>query len=261
MPTVIKCSHILFLCGILLAGSPGATAQVNPFIYFRISHCDNCKVTAYINETVLLKDGCSGKLAWTPVLLNPHLQQNDKKIEGEIQYNYPFIMERIVVFRGQGRTTFLHPRDIKAYFVDGILRESVTANMSLMAGMKTLETYFMIPEIEGKVSLYWFSGENPTSLEDNADLSQWGNYWTAYSAYDRMREGEIQKFTPKTRLIQKEGETAIGTDALVMSFAKRVSAMLEDCPELSARIKSKEKGYRYSDIEKIIGEYNACVQE
>lgn len=78
MTTVIKCSRILSLCGILLAGSPGATAQVNPFIYFRISHCDNCKVTAYVNESVLLKDGCSGQLAWNPILLNPHLQQKNK---------------------------------------------------------------------------------------------------------------------------------------------------------------------------------------
>lgn len=48
--------------------------------------------------------------------------KNDQKIEGEVQYNYPFIMERILVFRTNGKVTYIQPRDIKAYFVDGILR-------------------------------------------------------------------------------------------------------------------------------------------
>lgn len=249
--------RIILLFAIVISFS--AQAQMGDYKWFskdKVPHYKNDRRSEF-NAYKILDDGRE----LNGFMPGYYIDKNGKKIEGEIQYNYPFIMERIVVFRGNGSTTFLQPRDIKAYFVDGILRESVTANMSLMASMKVLETYFMIPEIKGKISYYAFSGENPTEMEDNVDLSQWGNYWTAYSAYDRMRESEIQKFTPKTRLIQKEGEPAIGTDALVMSFAKRVSAMMEDCPEVSARVKGKEKGYKSGDLEKIISEYNACVEE
>ncbi len=102
MITPHEAYRIVFVSAILLLGSSGLSAQVNPFIYFRISKCDNCNVTAYVNETVLLKDGCQGKLAWNPVLLNPILQQKNKlrfelKNEKHGEFHGSFIYELLKV--------------------------------------------------------------------------------------------------------------------------------------------------------------------
>lgn len=128
----------------------------------------------------------------------------------------------------------------------------------MIPGVEGLETYFMIPEIKGKISLYAYTGESPSDLEGNADLSKWYNYWNAYLAYDRKSESDIQRLTPKTLYVQKGTEPALGKDAMVLKFASQMAKLTADCPELSVKIKSKEKGYKMNDLEKIINEYNAC---
>lgn len=190
-----------------------------------------------------------------------YIDKNDQKIEGEVQYNFPFIMERILVFRANGNTTFIQPRDIKGYFIDGLYRESVTLNVSMIGGLKKLETYFMFPEIKGKLSLYFYSGENPTDLEGDEDLSKWNNYYSAYQVYLKKQESEIQKRTPKTQYLQKQGEPAIGVDAMALTFANKMSTLIEDCATVANKVKGKEKGYRSSDLEKIIAEYNELCEK
>lgn len=189
-----------------------------------------------------------------------YIDKNDTKIEGEIQYNFPFIMERLLVFRANGNVTFINPKDVKGYFVDGLYRESVTLNVSMIGGAKSLETYFMFPEIQGKMSLYYYSGENPTGVQDETDISDWGSYIASYDAFINKSESEIQKFTPKTQCVRKQGEPALGTDAMVFGFANKMSGMLEECPELAEKVKTKTKEYKSSNLEKIIKEYNECVK-
>lgn len=188
-----------------------------------------------------------------------YLQKDGTKIDGEIQYNFPYIMEHMLVFRKDGRSTFIDPKDIKGYFVDGIYRESVTINVSMIAGMKSLETYFMIPEIQGKLSLYQYSAENPESLASARNISV-NNYYDAYTYYNQRSESEIQKFTPKTRYIQMTGEPATAVDNLALSFANKMSKMISDCADLASKVKAKEKEYRSDNLEKIVNEYNACGQ-
>jgi hypothetical protein len=142
--------------------------------------------------------------------------------------------------------------------VDGIVWESVTVNVSMIASMKSLETLFMFPLIKGKLSLYWYTGENQTDLDSDADLSKWNNYWEAYSSYSGKPAGDF-RLSPKTRYIQKAGEPGTGVDAMAMQFANKMAAIVEDCPALATKVKGKEKGYRGNDLEKIIEEYNACI--
>jgi hypothetical protein len=186
-----------------------------------------------------------------------YVDKNGNKFEGEIQFNFPFIMERLVAFKHDGKTTLFTPKDIKGYFVDGIYRESVTINASMIGSAKILESYFMIPEIEGKISLYYYTGETPTGLEADNDLTIFRNYWAAYSAYIKQDERGI-RHSPKTSCIRKEGEPGILAESMVLSFANKMSGIVGECTDLAAKVKGKEKGYKSADLGKIIGEYNVC---
>lgn len=187
-----------------------------------------------------------------------YITREGEKIEGQVQYNYPFIMERLLVFVKDGQMTFINPRDIKGYFVDEIYRESVTVNVSMIGSMKSLETYFMIPEIQGKLSLYYYTGENPANLEPTDDLSNYSNYARAYGAYMNEPESTI-KMSPKTRYLVMEGEPGKNVDGMALTFAKQMPEIIADCPGLAAKVKAKEKGYKSQNLEDIIKEYNQCT--
>lgn len=188
-----------------------------------------------------------------------YLTKDGQKVEGQVQYNFPYIMERMLVFVKDGQMTFMSPRDIKGYFVDGIYRESVTVNVSMLASAKSLETYFMIPEIQGKLSLYYFTGETPSTMEGTEDLSIPENYFRAYGNYADEPEGTI-RMSPKTRYMVKEGEPGKNVDGMALTFAKQMPDYIADCPDLAAKVKAKEKGYRSQNFEDIIKEYNQCAK-
>ncbi len=56
---------------------------------------------------------------------------------------------------------------------------------------------------------------------------------------------------------QKEGEKPFQQTELVLGFAKKISKLLSDYPELSEKVENKEKGYGIMNIYNIMDEYNA----
>ena len=58
-------------------------------------------------------------------------------------------------------------------------------------------------------------------------------------------------------LWQRLDEKILQHSSLILGFAKKVSALLDDYPELSSKVAGKEKGYGITNVFSIIDEYNA----
>jgi len=48
---------------------------------------------------------------------------------------------------------------------------------------------------------------------------------------------------------------------MLTNFRKNMSKLVEDDPALAKKIRNKEEGYRYTDLEKIIREYNTWYKK
>lgn len=249
----MKLSSLLFL---ILISSATAFAQVGTYGWFKRDQIPSY-ATDSNNFNAFVSLGGTEKSGFLP---GYYLTKNGEKIEGQVQYNFPFLMERILVFRKEGVTSILNPKDVNGYFVDGINFESVTVNASML-GTTKLETYFMIPEIKGKLSLYYYSGENPTELDSDADFAKWSNYYSAYRTYSQRSESEIQKFTAKTRYLKKVDEVAMAVEPMAFGFANKMGKVVSDCTPVANGVTSKEKGYRVNDLEKIVQLNNNCDQQ
>jgi hypothetical protein len=249
----MKLSTVLLL---ILISSATAFAQLGTYGWFKRDQVPYYATDAN-NFNAFVSVGGAEKNGFLP---GYYLTKNGEKIEGQVQYNFPFLMERILVFKKEGVTSILNPKDVNGYFVDGITFESVTVNASLL-GTTKLETYFMIPEVKGKLSLYYYSGENPMELDSDADFSKWGNYYSAYTKYSQRSESEIQKFTAKTRYLKKEYEVAMAVEPMAFGFANKMGKVVSDCTAVANGVKNKEKGYRVNDLEKIIQLYNNCDRQ
>ncbi|RLD70210.1 MAG: hypothetical protein DRJ10_20605 [Bacteroidetes bacterium] len=70
----------------------------------------------------------------------------------------------------------------------------------------------------------------------------------------RVHSDDISYTTGK--YIYKTGGVPKEESLLVMGFKKSMSQITSDNTELSTKIKNKEKGYKFSNVEKIINEYN-----
>ncbi len=55
---------------------------------------------------------------------------------------------------------------------------------------------------------------------------------------------------------QKLDETPFQQTELILGYAKKISKLLADYPELSAKVENKEKGYGLLNIYKVMDEYN-----
>ncbi len=125
-----------------------------------------------------------------------YLTADGTKKEGEIQYNFPYIMERMLVFRGEdGAVSYLRPGEIKGYFIDGTYRESVTFSASMIKDAEGLHTLFMIPKVQGPLSLYYYTNQEIVwdfEPEDDRIFKE-PFYFQAFTKYNQMPEAEIHK--------------------------------------------------------------------
>jgi hypothetical protein len=181
--------------------------------------------------------------------------------EGEIQLNYPYIMERMLAFRADGNMTFFRPKEVKGYFVDGVYRASVTFNASMIKGAEGLHTFFMIPKVQGTLSLYYYTNQEIVWDFEPEDDRIFGvrSYFEAYSKYHATPESEVVS-SPSADILKKGDDFGFITDRLMFGFPNKMSDLVSECPELATKVKAKQSGYKSTNLEKIVAEYNACLE-
>jgi len=181
--------------------------------------------------------------------------------EGEVQYNYPYIMERMLTFRADGNIAFFRPTEVKGYFVDGLYRESVTFNAAMIKGAEGIHTFFMIPKVQGPLSMYYYTNQEivwDIEPEDDRIFSPL-NYFEAFSKYHAQQESEIRS-SPSADILKKGNEVGFLAERFMFGFPNKMAELISDCPDVSAKVKAKQTGYKSANLEKIIQEYNACVE-
>lgn len=196
-------------------------------------------------------------------LADYYLTKNGEQVDGEVQYNYPYIMERMLVFRQSGNVKFISPRDVKGYFVDGVYRESVTFNASLIKGAESEHTYFMIPKVQGTLNLFYYTNQEidwPNILQPKDDqIFTAGNYFHAFNTFHAQPESEIHR-GPSSDIIKKGDEPGFSAERFILGFPNKMSALVAECDLVAQKVKTKQTGYKSTNLEKIIKEYNACLE-
>lgn len=181
--------------------------------------------------------------------------------EGEVQYNYPYILERMLVFRSDGNIAYFRPTEVKGYFVDGLYRESVTFNVSLIKGAEGIHTFFMIPKVQGSLSMYYYTNQEIIWDLEPEDDRIFGSisYHQAYAKYHAKSETEI-KTSPKGDILKKGDDVGFFAERFLFGFPNKMAELISDCPDVSAKVKTKQTGYKSTNLEKIIKEYNECLE-
>ncbi len=179
--------------------------------------------------------------------------------EGEVQYNYPYIMERMLTVRVDGNIAFFRPTEVKGYFVDGIYRESVRFNVSMIKGAEAIHTFFMIPKVQGALSMYYYTNQEIVwDLEPEDDrIFNVQRYFEAFSKYHAQQESEIRS-SPSADILKKGDELGFFAERFVFGFPNKMATLISDCPDVSEKVKSKQAGYKSANLQKIIMEYNSC---
>lgn len=123
------------------------------------------------------------------------------------------------------------PEEVKEYFVGDKLYRTIPYSGGLMA--KALR--FVLVEKGGEISIFNFYDEDPAIYDDqNRTMS---------TVYYKWHDSNYPK--PFT------------SEKFALSFAKNIAELVADYPELSTKVKNKEKGYGLIYLNAIIDEYNA----
>jgi hypothetical protein len=82
------------------------------------------------------------------------------------------------------------------------------------------------------------------------------NMMPSQGAGESMADYDARRFDVN-QVYFREGVKPMDMAALTLGFAKKMSELVADCPELAEKVKNKEEGYRLLSINKIIDTYNA----
>lgn len=130
------------------------------------------------------------------------------------------------------------PKDIKAYMLADKFYKSIPFSGGLVKSNN-----FCLQTASGRISSYvWYSTKDGFVNMNKGDGE-------SQEDFDKRRY-EIKN------VYQKLEEDPFLLDSYLLSFAKKMSALVSDYPELSKKIADKEKGYKIDAFFKIIEEYN-----
>jgi hypothetical protein len=141
------------------------------------------------------------------------------------------------------------PKDLKAYSMGTIRYTSVPFSGKGVSRNKSL----MISLVEGPVRLYkWFYDES--LMLDGQDLNEATGRENVLTV--DLDEGiAYQYFGVRGR----EKPVDFSSVKYGMNFKKHMSKYVSDYPELSGKIASRQPGYGYDNLDRIIEEYNAWL--
>ena len=124
------------------------------------------------------------------------------------------------------------PEDLKEYMI----ADKLYKTMSYSGGLMAKPLRFLLVKISGQIGLY---------------------VWYDHNGYEANR---TPIYTDKI-IIQKGDEKPVEFSNFALSFAKKMSEMVSDYPELSKKVLDKEAGYGMASYEKVIIEYNTWFKE
>jgi len=145
------------------------------------------------------------------------------------------------------------PKDLKAYKVGPRYYESWKFKPPATASANDARTYhFLLKIIDGPFRLYrWYYEtleQSKARLKIDKDQPLQGQVDLSFSEKDLSHHN--YGVTPAGEFID------LGTLKMLTNFKKNMSRLVEDDTELATKIRNKEKGYGYYDIERILREYN-----
>jgi hypothetical protein len=140
------------------------------------------------------------------------------------------------------------PKEIKAYRVGPRFYES----FKFWPQGEDRGYHFFLKVIAGPISLYKWYYEPQSRSEERVKIDEDN---IANSKIDlSFSEDELES---ETIAIKLNGEpTKMDNLKFITNFKKHMSRYVDDYPELSKKIAQKQEGYGYTDLEKIIREYN-----
>lgn len=135
------------------------------------------------------------------------------------------------------------PNDIKGYKIADKVYESIAYSGGLLK-----KPNFNLVVAEGKIRLYeWYSTkEGFSSMRQQSGESD--------------KDYDLRRYNTDL-VIAKDGKEPIVHSSLALKFADKMSALVSEHAELSAKVKNKEKGYKMFNLYDIITEYNAWAAE
>lgn len=131
------------------------------------------------------------------------------------------------------------PKELRGYFVG----DKTYKTLNFSGGLLSKPQSFVLLIKEGRISQFiYYSREagilGPVKFGNETDAQ--------FDA--RVSKDEI--------IWNKDGEEPIQYASLVLGFAKKISKLVEDYPELTSKIANKEKGYGIMNMTSIADEYN-----
>jgi hypothetical protein len=140
-------------------------------------------------------------------------------------------------------------RDIKAYTVASRHYESVKHSPEYT----TMRQCFLLRTIDGPLKLFVSYYDDKKRVEINEN-----DIWKSKIDFSFSEDELTERYYGSMNGDELEDFNAF---AYLLKFHKTMSAYLKDCPETANKIASKEKGYLYTDLKKIIAEYNQCMKQ
>ncbi len=145
------------------------------------------------------------------------------------------------------------PKDLKAYKTGPRFYESFKFKPPSTYSANDARTWhFLLKVIDGPFKVYkWFyetkeRSESRVKVDEEHPL----NTKVDLSFSEKDLEYHTYGLTPSGEFVD------FNSMKMLTNFKKNMSKLVADNPQLAAKIKNKEKGYHYYDVEKIIREYN-----
>ncbi len=131
------------------------------------------------------------------------------------------------------------PADIKGYFVGDKMYHTI----HFSGGLLSKPLSFVLLRKSGKIAQYVYY-----TRDDNL-------------VFIMRKEGESEaqfdeRISKDESVLLKEGQEPLQQASLVFGFAKKMSKLVEDYPDLANKIINKEKGYGLLNMLNIVDEYN-----
>jgi len=171
------------------------------------------------------------------------IQENGDTLKGYVEHNDRIQNQNTCIFYSDASK-----KDKKKFKADDIKGYGVAdkeyRSVNFSGGLIKKPVRFLLIEKAGRLTeFFWYSRDEGFIVQVRK-----GNETDA--EYDeRVSKSEI--------VWHKEGEDPVQYTALVLGFAKRMSKLLADHPELSKKIADKEKGYGLLNMPAIASEYNS----